>query len=312
MSANPIVVCWRVVCWLVIAGWVCAVSCGLAQESPSKSASERPNKKQLEQQIFDLSAASFNDRERAASELANAGESVVPLLESTVESNEFEARLRALELLRKIYQANDFAASFAAGDALRRLALHQQELISSYASDALQAQYGLAIDRLKKKGAVFTSENQIVELGESWNGTQKDILDLRWLQELRTLRLSKPQLKDETLGVLRWLGQLFELVILDAQITDQGLTHLQHVPDLTILHLARTQVTDDGVQRLLHLGSLCSLDLSGTQVSAAGVKSLSALEKLQYLDLRHLPITVDDLTQLRIRLPKTHILIDDP
>lgn len=287
----------------LFASWSC-----VAQEPPAGS----PNTKQLEQQISDLSAGSFNDRERAASELAGAGESVVPLLESTVESNEFEARLRALQLLRQIYQANDFAASFAAGDALRRLALHQQELIASYANDALQAQYGLAINRLKKKGAIFTSDNTIVELSGVWTGTSKDILDLRWLKELRTLRLSKPQLDDHALDVLRWLGHLSELVILDAQITDAGLTQLRHVPDLRILHLARTKVSDEGIPRLLHLRSLNSLDLSGTQVGLAGVKRLASLDKLLFLDLQLLPISVADRKQLQTLLPKAQILIGDP
>ena len=296
--------------YLILAIISCVVG-GIAQAQQRPTTSDDGD--ELQSQIQELRSGSFADREQAARELANAGEPSVPLLESTVASDDdFEARLRSMELLRQIYEAHDFAASFAAGDALRRLALHQQELVSSFATDALESQYGLAVERLKKKGAVFASRNRTVELGESWRGDSTDVLDIRWLKGLQTLRISKPDLTDETLVVLRWVRNLPELVVLDAAISDAGLLHLKHVPDLKILHLARTNVTDNGIQHLLRLSSLYSLDLSGSKVTADGAAQLPSLKKLKYLDLRGLPITDEQLEPLRRVLPDAHILIDRP
>jgi hypothetical protein len=266
---------------------------------------------ELRAQISELSSGSFRDRETAATQLLEAGESAVPLLESSVESEEFEARVRSLRLLQEIYQANDFAASFAAGDALRRLALHQQEMVASFANDALLAQRGLAIDRLKSLGATFQSDESVVEFGGQWRGTDQDMIDLRWCNSIRTLRLSQAKLDDRAMESLRWLEQLTELVIFDAKITDNGLVQLKHVPKLKILHLARTQVSDLGLKHLSQLSSLTFLDLTRTRVTGQGLSDLYSLQQLRHIDLRGLSLPSDAVSRLRTQLPQATVLADE-
>ena len=273
-------------------------------------ADQAENQEELSQQVSELASGDYEDRERAASQLAQAGAEAVPLLESCAEADNLEARIRSLRLLQQIYETNDFVASFAAGDALRRLAVHQQRLVASFAKDALSSQPQLAMDRLKSKGAAFQSDNTVVELGSDWKGLPADVMELRWCDSVRVLRLSKPELDDRAVAVLRWMPNVTELVIFDAQITDAGLEQLRHSRQLKVLHLARTPVTDSGLSHVGKLNSLTYLDLSRSQITGNGLPHLHRLSKLRQLDLRGVSLPEEAVNQLRKQLPKARLLVD--
>ena len=107
--------------------------------------------------------------------------------------------------------------------------------------------------------------------------TDEEILHLRSLRSLRTLRLSD-WCGDKGLEALRTLSNMETLVLYDSHVTDGGLSSLESMKRLTSLDLRwSSAITDAGIGAIGRCKSLRSLRLTGTGVSPAGVARLRKL-----------------------------------
>lgn len=121
----------------------------------------------------------------------------------------------------------------------------------------------------------------------------EDLVLLRHLRKLHSLKLSQCSITDEALTHLPRNGKLIVLYLDGTDITDAGLAHLSKLRKLSILSLRDCQIADAGMSQLAttpHL-RIFSLDLSGTQVTDHGIAELRALPKLLFLTADRTAVT---------------------
>ena len=107
-----------------------------------------------------------------------------------------------------------------------------------------------AVAALKKLGARIKQDDQgeVVEVSiASTKVTDADLVHLKGLTNLQSLRLG------------------------DTQVTDAGLVHLKGLTKLQTLHLRHTEITDAGLVHLKELTELRELSLVGTKITDAGL-----------------------------------------
>ena len=101
---------------------------------------------------------------------------------------------------------------------------------------------------------------------------------LKNLQKLTYLRLSRTPIDDESLNEISRLQNLVELDLSDCSISDQNLSALARLPRLSRLNLSQTKVTDFGIQELGNLRNLSSLSLESTAITDRGLRAGPAHE----------------------------------
>ena len=132
---------------------------------------------------------------------------------------------------------------------------------------------------------ILSSDSQCVAFNDD------DMLLLKELPSVSTLRLDGTQLSDEGLIHLKVLHGVESLGLDRTRVTDAGLIHLQDLPRLKELSLGDTNVTDTGVASLCGIGSLESLDLRGTKISDQAFAGLMNLPRLKRLNVSYTGIT---------------------
>jgi RNA polymerase sigma factor (sigma-70 family) len=114
--------------------------------------------------------------------------------------------------------------------------------------------------------------------------TDKNLEELKSLENLTTLILIGAQVTDEGLRQLKDLKNLTTLNLLCTKVTGTGVRELKN---LRTLILWQTLATDEGVRALRDLKNLTTLDLSQTQVTDEGLVELRAFKNLTNLSLYH-------------------------
>jgi hypothetical protein len=138
----------------------------------------------------------------------------------------------------------------------------------------------------------------------------RDLVNLKGIGELNTLRLRHCLITDSGLPHIATLGKFRNLDLEMTQITDEGLKHLATMTSLRALYLGGTRITDDGLVHLQPLTKLWILGLGGTNVSDAGLIQLRHLKALRVLDLKNTSVTDAAVASLRTNLPLARICRD--
>jgi len=134
-----------------------------------------------------------------------------------------------------------------------------------------------------------------------------DLVHLKELKGLQTLRLWKTKVTDAGLAHLKDLRGLQSLELGHTKVTDAGLAHLKELKGLQMLDLSGTQVTDAGLAHLEELKGLQTLSLWGTKVTDAGLAHLKDLRGLQSLGLLGTQVTGAGIAELRKSLPNVRV-----
>lgn len=116
---------------------------------------------------------------------------------------------------------------------------------------------------------------------------------------VRLVRLSKPQVTDESLALLPALPRIDYLAVTVTGVTDTGIAHVAALRDLDTLMLCESGVGDDGLRAITELPRLERLYLDDTAIGDAGLAHLSRLSSLKVLSLRRTGVTDAGLAALQ-------------
>lgn len=82
-----------------------------------------------------------------------------------------------------------------------------------------------------------------------------------------TRRRNASGVNDATIYIIAQITTVEELYLDDTAITDRSLSDIQRMPSLVVLSLRNTHITDTGIHKLVDMKSLKRLDLRGTTMS---------------------------------------------
>jgi hypothetical protein len=139
--------------------------------------------------------------------------------------------------------------------------------ISSYRRTAQLTDDGLA--------ALAHISHRTLDLSRS-SVTDKGLIQLRSLDNLRNLDLSSTRVDGSGLAAIEKSEWLRVLILRDTQVSDGTLTHLKPLRRLEILNLSGTKVTSGCVEHLQAMPNLRELDVQRTKIDDAGFKQLRA------------------------------------
>jgi hypothetical protein len=122
---------------------------------------------------------------------------------------------------------------------------------------------------------LLTSLANLQDLGLSGTPiTDKGLVHVGGLTQLRTLSLGQTNIGDEGLSYLRDLTNLENLNLHGTKITNEGLVHLRGFKKLWQLSLDSTELSDEGLAHLREL-PITNLIISNTKVKGAGLAHLA-------------------------------------
>jgi hypothetical protein len=144
--------------------------------------------------------------------------------------------------------------------------------------------------------------------GGSWTiDVAQDAVDLGFLRELPDNCVESLTLKssdEATFGAVAHLApSLRKLYLVWAGFSDVVLETVAKLTGLTYLQTFGNDFTDHGVQQLASLVNLDHLYLEEETLTAAAFDFVNQLPHLARLGLQDVPITPDELSRLRQRLP---------
>lgn len=264
--------------------------------------------------VADLDHKEYARREEAAANLRRFDVLSIPYLVHGAGEHSIERTMRCVRLLGQIYiWSEDPETSRRAEEALRHLAESQHLTASPRAQFVLSRQQPWAHSMLFLWGARIRFENATVDIRDNWQGEDQGLLQLRFITDLREIRLDGAPITDRGLNCLRWLRNVKTLAILQVPISDNGLSQLKNVADtLETLHLSDTKITDAGMTHLAGLRKLRYLDLSGTEVTLDGLRQISSLSELRDIDLRRTAVRDVDREEVSKMLPHLRgVMLDE-
>lgn len=273
-------------CLLVTVGWVwyCApalVPLGtlFAQEADSPSADE------VSQWVESLDADEFLTREYATENLLGAGlPAIQPLLDSLREQRR-EVNTRVVHILQQMALHSDPDLE---EEARRALLLVARSDVRSAARQAAETLAGIdevrqqrALVELLRLGAkTLPGQGQFnfmangLEIGDDWIGTDRDLRQIRWIQDLQYVTYTGERATDEWLEHLLELPNLNYLVLKRTSVTDQGMEMIGQLKQLRLIEVRYINITDQSVPHLAQLLNVSQFRLYGTKISSDGAEKL--------------------------------------
>ena len=100
---------------------------------------------------------------------------------------------------------------------------------------------------------------------------------------------------------------LRRLYLINTNLSDQALDHVAKLTGLTYLQTFGNSFTDDGVQQLTTLQNVEYLYLEEETLSAGALAFVRALPHLVRLGLQDMPLTEEELADLRAALPGVQV-----
>ncbi len=158
-----------------------------------------------------------------------------------------------------------------------------------------------ACEALSHFGLSYELGYERSQLDVDLSGTQisdGDLRHLRFLPNLRNLKLRHTSIAGPSLVHLNDLLGFEHLDLSDTQISDTGLAHLKGLRYLRGLKVRGTQITDAGLAAFVDLPELAALDLGGTEITDDGLAIFQSLSKIWDLDLSDTGVTDAGLKHL--------------
>ncbi|MEZ6142029.1 MAG: protein kinase [Zavarzinella sp.] len=150
-----------------------------------------------------------------------------------------------------------------------------------------------------------------LNLGGNTSITDKSILRLKHIHELRTLELYYCKITNKALEHFKDCKNLQFLNIKGTLITLEGIEQLQSRSDLTILNVSNNnKIRDSDLVHLSDFKKLQELSLTGTHITDQGILHLKELKGLSGLDVSRTKITPTGIEELHQSLPKCRITHD--
>jgi hypothetical protein len=244
--------------------------------------------------IQELNADEFLIREYATEYLVQGGAAAIEPLVAALRDQQWEVNTRVVYVLQQMALSGDPDVEEAARRGLLQVSR------SNVRSAAQRAHATLAsIDEVRQQRAMaelvrlgaktLTERSQLnfmalaIEIGEDWLGTDRDLRQIRWLQDLE---------------IVTFVGE---------RVTNEWLEHLAELPNLRRLHLKRTSVTDRGMEIVGTLKQLNVIELRYVAVTDASLPQLARLEATTQVHLWGTGISREGAAKLQQDLPGAEV-----
>jgi len=282
--------------WGLMVGLVAALATAAAPLDAQPPAVANPgaqnpgtDRQQIASWVADLDANSFNRRDEASLKLIQAGVAAVQPVLDAIQQGSPEVVLRGVHVLLEIAVVSDDDEQPQARQALQKIVQDSNRSAARRADLALRSldetRARRAADFLTSKGARITegkyySGSQLqgllptLEISNEWLGTERDLKQIRWLNEVQQITFQGPNVKDEWLRNLEGARQIRSVQFKHARISGKSLASLKSIPELRFVSLLYSPVDDEAVAELTALANLSSLRLYGTRISVDGVQKL--------------------------------------
>lgn len=240
-------------------------------------ASNSASPEQVARWAGQLDSDLFATREEATQQLIAAGAVAVQPVTDTIIRGSPEAAMRGIHILRELALSGEANTEAAARAALQTIVDGKPGSIARRAAstiatlDALRQQRALAdLERLGAKVSIAQTligvqpfqEMQSVEIGEAWQGEEKDL----WR--------------------LKWLSQVDQIVFRRVKISEEVLAHVTSLKNLKVLEVKYVPIDDRAIEHLKELKGVLAIRLYGTAISKGGADKLQAALANAKIDLR--------------------------
>jgi Leucine-rich repeat (LRR) protein len=284
------------------------------------------NNPAIKQLVTDLSADSFDTRQKATDQLKAMGTAALPYLKEAINSADLEVKKRAEDVVNSFLGKNAEPKSFTewldaqksceivgktntVPDMLRKeltsdQAKERSESLRDLAAFKQETGYGsFEASKLEKQANEWAdmkgTMGRVTEL--KFNGkqiTDDAVANLKNFPNLKSLSLAYTGITDKTLENLKDLGRLRSLSLTDTAITDKGMEHLRHLKNLESLGLDGTKITDAGTEALKDLKYLEELYIGKTKVTDKCLDNLKELPLLKTMYYHESGITDEGMKKL--------------
>ncbi|MFN7731543.1 MAG: PDZ domain-containing protein [Pirellula sp.] len=239
--------------------------------------------------ISDLASDDFATRETATRKISNHLEMAMPLL---IEATDADVRLQSeglLQFLGFLGRNADTAQGQQAYACLNRLASERTTYRAVVAQKILEnislEMRDLTVLELRRLGAfcenrilsVLTKKEEVknaLVIDRSFVGTPEDLKLLKWLVDVKFVKLEGPLIDREVLECVVQMPRIERLQIFEASLTSQDLLCLRDIADLQLLEILYTPVDDSCIDILEQVPIFGDLQLFGTDLSAQGAKEI--------------------------------------
>jgi Leucine rich repeat len=137
--------------------------------------------------------------------------------------------------------------------------------------------------------------------------TDRTLVIVGTLHELRELSLFKPAITGAGIAYLKTLKGLRKLYLVDARLYDNGLAHLKDLDKLEELDLSGTAITNAAGATFKDLPALKLLAVSKTKFGDSGAAHLKELKDLKALEAVNSDLSVKGAMALEASLPGIRI-----
>ncbi len=283
--------------------------CLTAQEGTGTSSESEPVSSDVVRDwVAKLDSNSFRDRETATRKLPTLGRAAIgPTLDFAKTANR-EAGWRCIEVLRAICFREDRTARNEADAALEILAARKDPLGERaiiVLRDERTTRVRDASSKISALGGTITyqaspeRDSYQVRLGETWQGTDRDLMPLVDLPNVTWLSMERSPIGNDGLAQIQELTRLEKLYLGQSKVTGEGLRYIRKLENISNLSLRGLKVANSDLENLSKLDKLETLGLDDTQISDAGLVHLGKLPKLQFLWLNRTKVTDQGLEALQ-------------
>ncbi|MDP7020190.1 MAG: PQQ-binding-like beta-propeller repeat protein [Pirellulaceae bacterium] len=220
----------------------------------------------------------FAVRESAAAQLKSRRETAIVALAEGVQQGDAETAYRSRGVLLSFIRDDDEKISESAKTALVEAEKNSVTLIGATSiEDEIAGQSEKALTRLRQRGAIIGAQGRTVVIRQNWKGEAKDLVALKWLNQIISLEMTHKSINDETLDHVRGLTSLTSINLRGSGVTDAGIAKLNGLTNLRTLLLQNTGVTDTSIDHIGKHQRLRAINLLNTKISQEGVRRLKAL-----------------------------------
>lgn len=257
----------------------------------SASLIDSPTDEHIDRWIHQLESDSYGSRQLAVQLLQPHAMIAIPVVERAIESVEEDAANRLIRLLGRWSANPDDGYGALAYAALNRVAQGGVSARSSLALNVIEAirvtQSGRATEYLGRLSAYIgieldkmfamntQSEMYVLRINEAFRGTIEDLNCVRWLSDVRVVRLIGPRIDGKCLEQIVKIPNLRTLQIRHTSITSDDLKVLYALDRLEGLEILYTPIDDESIEILGNLPLWGRLRLFGTKISEGGAEKLT-------------------------------------
>lgn len=251
---------------LLLAIFSAPAAFGQPQQLSQRPNTAAPSPEQIEALVRQLDSDQFAARELATQKLVLAGATAVKPVYDSIMTGSPEAAMRGMHVLKELALTGEPSSEEAARVALERASEAKNGSVARRAAamlaklDTLRQERALvelerlgarvSMSRPQQVGLQILQDLQIVEIGEDWQGEEKDLRWIKWLTEVDQIVFRRVKINE---GVLANVAPLRNLKILEVKyvpIGDAALEHLKDLKGTLAIRLYGTAVSKEGADKL--------------------------------------------------------------